>query len=231
MEDSPPGSPENVSLTSNAMTMKQYILVNLSKFIVEVAGTAVLSIFYSTVGDKQAGMLLGFWIITLFGVAVSGSHFNPAITIAIMFRKNSNFGSRRLLGIMYIIAQMLGGILGAVGSVFILGGNIAVSPVMVADHKSKDEFERMNHTYKGFAVIISELIGSFMFVFLFMLCTDKKTQFSNDKVINCFIMASAYVAARLMAGGSMVTTTYWDEEVDPVTRMFGTLSKELSKEY
>ena len=49
-------------------------------------------------------MLLGMWIITLFGVAISGAHFNPAITLAIMLRKNSNFGSRRLLGIMYIVA-------------------------------------------------------------------------------------------------------------------------------
>jgi hypothetical protein len=38
-----------------------------------------------------------------------------------------------------------------------------------------------------------------------MLCTDKKTQYSEDKVINCFIMSSAYVSARLMAGGALVT--------------------------
>jgi glycerol uptake facilitator-like aquaporin len=49
-------------------------------------------------------MLLGVWIITLFGLAISGAHYNPAITLAIMLRKKSNFGSRRLLGIMYITA-------------------------------------------------------------------------------------------------------------------------------
>jgi len=66
-----PGSPtsqDRESLTSNTMSTKQYILVNISKFIVEVAGTAVLAIFYMTVGDMQVGLLLGFWIITLFGV-------------------------------------------------------------------------------------------------------------------------------------------------------------------
>ena len=47
-----------------------------------------------------------------------------------------------------------------------------------------------------------------MFIFLFMLCTDKKTQFSEDKVINCFIMASSYVSARLLAGGTMSTARY-----------------------
>lgn len=38
-----------------------------------------------------------------------------------------------------------------------------------------------------------------------MLATDKKTQFSEDKVINCFILAASYTAARLLAGGQMVT--------------------------
>lgn len=52
--------------------------------------------------------------------------------------------------------------------------------------------------------MISEVVGSFVFIFLFMLCTDKKTQYSNDKVINCFIMSSAYISARLMAGGCFV---------------------------
>ena len=129
--ESPPGSPgANNSLTSNQMTMKQYVLVNLSKFIVEMAGTAVMGVFYLTVGDQQAGMLLGFWIITLFGVAVSGSHFNPAVTLVIMARKNSNFGSRRLLGVMFIVAQMLGGLIAAAVSIFILeGSSVAVSPV------------------------------------------------------------------------------------------------------
>lgn len=49
------------------------------------------------------------------------------------------------------------------------------------------------------------MTGTFIFVFLFMLSTDKKTQFSKDKVINCFIIASAYVASRLMAGGTLIT--------------------------
>lgn len=47
-------------------------------------------------------MLLGAWVITLFGVAISGAHFNPAVTVVFMLRKHSNFGSRRLLGILYI---------------------------------------------------------------------------------------------------------------------------------
>lgn len=38
-----------------------------------------------------------------------------------------------------------------------------------------------------------------------MICTDDKTRFSEDKVINCFMIASAYVASRLLGGGPMVS--------------------------
>ena len=113
-------------------------------------------------------MLLGMWIITLFGVAISGAHFNPAITLAIMLRKNSNFGSRRLLGIMYIVAQILGGILAGSLSRFILSSRyIVAAPTLDSDGGPKI-----------FSALLSEAFGSFMYVFLFMICTDKKTQFS-----------------------------------------------------
>jgi len=40
---------------------------------------------------------------------------------------------------------------------------------------------------------------------MFMLCTDVKTQFSSDKVINCFIISSAYISGRLLGGGQNVS--------------------------
>lgn len=107
-------------------------------------------------------------------------------------------------------------------SIFILEGtSVAVSPVQYKDttsyFRADTQAPIFTYTYKNFPAILSELIGTFMFVFLFMLCTDKKTQFSEDKVINCFIMASAYVAARLLAGGTMVTCRYtaYDKETLP----------------
>jgi glycerol uptake facilitator-like aquaporin len=72
--------------------------------------------------------------------------------------------------------------------------HIAVAPIVNKDGESK-----------WLAAMISEMMGTFFFVFLFMLSTDVKTQFSKDKVINCFIIASSYVAARLMSGGTLVT--------------------------
>jgi glycerol uptake facilitator-like aquaporin len=143
------------------------------------------------------------WILTLFGEAISGAHYNPAITLVFMLRRNSSsFGNKRLKGLFYIVAQMLGGLIAGVVSLFLLKGNnksINASPMLVKDSETNEYSNRV------FASMVSELTGSFVFIFLFMLCTDKKTQFSQDKVINCFIMSSAYISARLMAGGCFVT--------------------------
>jgi glycerol uptake facilitator-like aquaporin len=192
-------------------------MVNLSKFLVEVMGTTVLGIFYLTVGFQQAGVLLGMWIITLFGVAISGAHYNPAVTLAIMMRKNSNFGSRRLLGLMYIVAQFLGGLLAASLSRFILEGRYIIASPRPDDAGSA----------KIFSAILSESFGSFMFVFLFMICTDRKTQFSDDKVINCFIVAGAYVASRLFAGGRMITGVYQPDGASEFTNAYKAMTGPL----
>lgn len=50
--DSPPGSPERMSINSSNYTMQQYFLVNISKFLVEMIGTAVMGILYLMIGDQ-----------------------------------------------------------------------------------------------------------------------------------------------------------------------------------
>lgn len=231
MDMSPPASPGKYSLNSQNLTVQQYFLVNLSKCLVELIGTAVLGIFYLLIGDQQVGMLLGIWVLTLFGEAISGAHYNPAITVVFMLRKNSKtFGSRRLKGIFYIVAQFLGGLAAGLLARFLLKGenmNIAPQPMISTDT------ETLKVSYRVTASMISEFVGSFVFIFLFMLCTDKKTQFSEDKVVNCFIMSSAYISARLMAGGCFVahivgSTSVYNEALDqtfsvPVLNLVGPL--------
>ena len=45
---------------------------------------------------------MGVWVVILFGIKLSGAHYNPAISIAFMFRKDVG-RFPRLLGIAYII--------------------------------------------------------------------------------------------------------------------------------
>lgn len=102
--DEPLAADEKKSLESSALTNRQYILVNLSRCVVELFGTTFLGLVYLLIGNQQPGVLLCYWIISLFGLSISGAHYNPAITVAIMLRKNSGFGSRRLKGLLYIAA-------------------------------------------------------------------------------------------------------------------------------
>lgn len=110
---SPPGSPGGHSVGSSNLSARQYFCVNLSKFVIEMTGTAVFTMFFYMLNGRYSSMLLSLWVITLFGMNISGAHFNPCITLAQMVRRSSSFGRRRLLGIMYIVAQVVGGIIGA----------------------------------------------------------------------------------------------------------------------
>jgi len=58
--------------------------------------------------------------------------------------------------------------------------------------------------------LLQELICSFLYVFFFITTTDKELMFSNEKAINCFILAASYVGSRAMFAGNLmgVTATY-----------------------
>jgi glycerol uptake facilitator-like aquaporin len=63
----------------------------------------------------------------LFAVNITGAHFNPAVTVAEMFRKNSNFGKRRLKGFIYLLGQFAGAILGAFAMFFLSIGSESIN--------------------------------------------------------------------------------------------------------
>lgn len=46
---------------------------------------------------------MGFFVLLIFGAKVSGSHYNPAVTLSFMFRRDTGKFSR-MLGFAYIIA-------------------------------------------------------------------------------------------------------------------------------
>lgn len=168
--------------------------MNLIKFIVEFVGTMVITLAYFLLGDQESGLLFAYWIVTLFAFQISGSHFNPSITIASMIRNQSTFGKRRILGVMYIACQFLGALAGVTLANFVLNKKLYV-------HPNLDD----NDDSKNIGTVVSEFIGSFFFVFMYMHSTDDKTKFSEDKVINCFIIAASYIGARLVGGGYLMT--------------------------
>jgi glycerol uptake facilitator-like aquaporin len=91
-------------------------------------------------------------VLLIFGAKVSGSHYNPAITAAFMFRRDTGKFSRPL-GLAYIVFQIAGGFLGGlVAYIFTHSAN----PLGVDDNKLIP------------SAMASEAIGAFFVTFLYL---------------------------------------------------------------
>ena len=66
-------------------------------------------------------MLLVIWVLTIFGMRISGAHYNPCISIAYILKRDTG-SFPRVLGIGYAVMQILGAFLGAIISWFLIGG-------------------------------------------------------------------------------------------------------------
>jgi glycerol uptake facilitator-like aquaporin len=53
-------------------------------------------------GSSQLGIFLGLWIMTVFGFSISGAHFNPAVTIAHIYRSGHTKLESPFLALIYI---------------------------------------------------------------------------------------------------------------------------------
>jgi glycerol uptake facilitator-like aquaporin len=51
-------------------------------------------------------------VISFLANHITGAHYNPAITFCMLFKRGVKFN--RILAIFYIIAQFLGGLVGAI---------------------------------------------------------------------------------------------------------------------
>jgi len=102
------------------------------------------------------------------------------------------------MGIMYIIVQLMGGILGAFIAKIVLKNNLCfegiAQPVFTGQRNFTslyfynqsatnqtliyDGFNSDDIGSKWFAATMSELMGTFFFVVIFLISTDKTTKFS-----------------------------------------------------
>lgn len=88
----------------------------------EFFGTFVITLVYYMSAEQEAAILLGYWIIALFAIDISGAHFNPAISLVCMIREKSNLGrqpKQRLLGIVFILVQIGGATCGILVSALV----------------------------------------------------------------------------------------------------------------
>ncbi len=134
---------------------------------------------YVFINAVAVGFIL-FALIEALG-PISGAHFNPAVTIAMLFSKDIEPKK----AVMYIIAQILGAIVGVllVNLTFMdmsLGGEI----LYISENSSRDTW----------SILLSEFICTFMLLMIIYCCSRNGSSKTS-------------LAVGLFVGGMIVTTT------------------------
>lgn len=141
-----------------------FFITSVVVLYVSTGGQASFGSDFAVVGLVHAFLLFG--LIVMFGV-VSGGHFNPAVTLAaIVIRR-----IRPLDGIIYMLAQLSGGVLGALLTKSLLldegrathYGALAVSPLLA------------NKT----AGAVVEAIGTFVLVLVILTAVYSEKSFKE----------------------------------------------------
>lgn len=93
--------------------LKNTIAESIMVLLFESLGTCLLTCLFQSFNSTldSVGFFVGFFILLIFSARISGSHFNPAVTLAFMLRRDTGRFSR-MLGLAYIGFQYLGAVAG-----------------------------------------------------------------------------------------------------------------------
>lgn len=136
-------------------------------------GSAVLAAAYPELGIGFAGVALAFGLTVLtmaYAVGhISGGHFNPAVTLGLV--AGGRFQAKD--AISYIVAQVVGGVVGAAVLYAIASGKAGFDAV--ASGFASNGFGE--HSPNGFsltAVVIAEIVLTAFFLIIIHGATDKR---------------------------------------------------------
>lgn len=126
-------------------------------------------LYYARLPDN-VGLLLGMFVTIMFAARISGSHFNPIITVSYMFGNVKQGKFDRILGFLYIAAQLLGAFVGCIfSSIFTSGLYLSINLNVPGDDMIQS--------------LILEILGSFFLVFMYLSSTEEKTKFTKDAAV------------------------------------------------
>lgn len=135
-------------------------------------GSAVLAAAYPQLGIGFAGVAFAFGLTVLTGVyafgPISGGHFNPAVSVGLWV------GGRfpAALVIPYVIAQVVGGIVGAAVLYLIASGKADFS--LAGGFASNGYGAHSPGGYSMLACAVCELVMTFMFVIVILGATHMR---------------------------------------------------------
>ena len=135
-------------------------------------GSAVLSAAFPKVGIGLLGVALAFGLTVLtmaFAIGhISGCHLNPAVSVGLVAGKR--FPASELAP--YIVAQVLGGILGA-GVLYLIASGKAGFDI-AGGLASNGYGEHSPGGYSLLSGLVAEIVLTFMFLIIILGATDKR---------------------------------------------------------
>ncbi len=183
----------------------------MQKYVVEFIGaffltlTAVMTLNNNT--DKFAPLAIGgmLLVMTYAGRAISGAHYNPAVSLAMLMR--GKLDRMELPG--YLLAQVIGaGVAALIGS-FLLrcSGTMEINP----------------HQHDSFCSVLAEFLGAFVLVYVFLQVTTVRPGLDNGyygAAIAASLVTSMYIFASISGGifnpalafgGAVLGMTAWND--------------------
>jgi aquaporin Z len=135
-------------------------------------GSAVLAAAFPEVGIGLVGVSLAFGLTVLTGAyalgPISGAHFNPAVTVGLWAGGRFPAGQVPL----YVVAQVLGGVFGAVVLYLIASGKAGFT---AADGFAANGYGA--HSPGGYSLLssaVTELVMTFMFLIVILGATHRR---------------------------------------------------------
>jgi aquaporin Z len=154
--------------------MNKYIAECIGTFwlVLGGCGSAVLAAGFPEVGIGLLGVSLAFGLTVLtmaYAIGhISGCHLNPAVSIGLW--AGGRFPASELTP--YIIAQVIGGILGGGALYLIASGQTGFD--LSAGFASNGFGEHSPGGYSMTAALVAEVVLTMMFIFVIMGATDKR---------------------------------------------------------
>lgn len=135
-------------------------------------GSAILAAAFPGLGIGFAGVALAFGLTVLtmaYAIGhISGCHLNPAVSIGLWAAKR--FPANQL--VLYIIAQVLGGIVAATVLYFIATGKAGFTTL--GGFASNGYGEHSPGGFSMVAALITEIVMTMMFLIIILGSTDKR---------------------------------------------------------
>jgi aquaporin Z len=166
--------------------MKKYVIEFIGTFFMVL--TVVMTANNASIAHLAPLAVAGIYLAMVYvGGPISGGHFNPAVTIAMLISRKIDRGD----ALYYILVQLMAGVLAATFGVFLhdCGGGLLIQT-------------RVNE--QAMCAVLGEFLGTFalVFVFLNLSISNQKEGSSNLGIALGFTLLAVSIGLGGLSGGA-----------------------------